>query len=131
MYKDAEVPHIGLELKEYSERLDVDFFTTPYDLDMVDEMDAFVSAFKIGSGDVAWDMMLEKIASKNKPVFFATGAATLEEVIHAHEVVTSINPNVILMQCNTNYTGSIENFKFINLNVLQTYKTFSPTRFLA
>ena len=99
VYKDAEVPlNWTLELKEYSDSLDVDFFTTPYDLDMVDELDAYVPAFKIGSGDVAWDMMLEKIASKKKPVLFATGAATLEEVIHAHEVVTSINPNVILMQ---------------------------------
>jgi sialic acid synthase SpsE len=131
VYKDAEVPlNWTLELKEYSDSLDVDFFTTPYDLDMVDELDAYVPAFKIGSGDVAWDMMLEKIASKNKPVLFATGAATLEEVIHAHEVVTSINPNVILMQCNTNYTGSIENFKYIHLNVLKTYKTLFPNTIL-
>ena len=26
------------------------------------------------------------------------------------------------MQCNTNYTNSLENFKYINLNVLKTYK---------
>ena len=30
------------------------------------------------------------------------------------------------MQCNTNYTGSIENFKFINLNVLNKYKKIFP-----
>ena len=30
------------------------------------------------------------------------------------------------MQCNTNYTASIENFKFINLNVLKTYSEFFP-----
>ena len=26
------------------------------------------------------------------------------------------------MQCNTNYTGSSENFKYININVLKTFK---------
>ena len=26
------------------------------------------------------------------------------------------------MQCNTNYTASHDNFKYINLNVLKTYK---------
>ena len=31
------------------------------------------------------------------------------------------------MQCNTNYTGSIENFKYINLNVLKTYAQNFPT----
>tara|TARA_B100000029_G_C17056642_1_gene771567 strand:- start:114 stop:635 length:522 start_codon:yes stop_codon:yes gene_type:complete len=30
------------------------------------------------------------------------------------------------MQCNTNYTGSINNFNFINLNVLKTYKKLFP-----
>ena len=28
------------------------------------------------------------------------------------------------MQCNTNYTNSIDNFKFINLNVIRSYQNF-------
>ena len=28
------------------------------------------------------------------------------------------------MQCNTNYTAEIENFKYINLNVLKTFKFY-------
>ena len=34
------------------------------------------------------------------------------------------------MQCNTNYTGSIENFKYINLNVLKTYSALFPDTIL-
>ena len=34
------------------------------------------------------------------------------------------------MQCNTNYTGSIENFKYINLNVLGSYKKLFPDAIL-
>jgi sialic acid synthase SpsE len=30
------------------------------------------------------------------------------------------------MQCNTNYTGSLENFKHIHLNVLKTYASMWP-----
>ena len=30
------------------------------------------------------------------------------------------------MQCNTNYTGSSDNFKYINLNVLKTYAKLFP-----
>ena len=70
--------------------------------------------------------MLKKIANTNKPVLFATGASTMQEVINAVNILTSINNNVILMQCNTNYTGKDENFKYINLNVLKTYKTLFP-----
>jgi sialic acid synthase SpsE len=131
VYKDAEVPlDWTSELKEHSTKENIEFFTTPYDLAMVDKLNEFVPAFKIGSGDIAWDMMLEKIAKQNKPVLFATGASTLEEVIHAHEVLTSINNNVVLMQCNTNYTGSLENFQYINLNVLKTYATLFPNTIL-
>ena len=127
VYKDAEVPRSWTyELKEYCNQLDVTFFTTPYDLETVDYIDDFVPAFKIGSGDVAWHAMLKKIANTNKPVLFATGASTMQEVINAVNILTSINKNVILMQCNTNYTGKDENFKYINLNVLKTYKTLFP-----
>jgi sialic acid synthase SpsE len=31
-----------------------------------------------------------------------------------------------LMQCNTNYTASLENFKFIQLNVLRVYREMFP-----
>ena len=34
------------------------------------------------------------------------------------------------MQCNTNYTAELENFKFINLNVLKEYKKKFPRAIL-
>jgi sialic acid synthase SpsE len=127
VYKDAEVPKSWTqELKELCDNLEIDFFSTPYDLDMVDHLKDMVPAFKIGSGDVTWEAMLEKIANTNKPVLFASGAANLNEVIRAVEVLTKLNENILLMQCNTNYTASIENFKYINLNVLKTYKLLFP-----
>jgi len=131
VYKDAEVPRSWTEdLKKYCDELDITFFTTPYDLDTVDYINDYVPAFKIGSGDVAWHAMLKKIAGTNKPVLFSTGASNMQEVINAVKILTTINDNVILMQCNTNYTAKVENFKYINLNVLKTYKTLFPEMIL-
>ena len=56
----------------------------------MDHLNSYVSAFKIGSGDVAWNDMLLKVSSQKKPVFFATGAATQEEVINAHNIISKI-----------------------------------------
>jgi len=127
VYKDAEVPLTWTaELKKFCSEIVIDFFSTPYDLDMVSHLNGMVPAFKIGSGDVAWEAMLEKIAITGKPVLFATGAATLGEVVRAVEVITAFNDQVLLMQCNTNYTASLDNFKYINLRVLETYKTLFP-----
>jgi len=127
VYKDAEVPRSWTEeLKNYCDKLDITFFTTSYDLATVDYINDFVPAYKIGSGDVAWHAMLKRIANKKKPVMFATAASNMQEVINAVNILSSINDEIILMQCNTNYTGENENFKNINLNVLKTYKTLFP-----
>jgi len=131
IYKDAEVPVDWTEkLKQHCDEMEITFFTTPYDLDLVDYVDSFVPAYKIGSGDVAWYEMLDKIASKGKPVLFATGATTLVEVINAHNRLSNVADDILLMQCNTNYTASNENFKYINLNVLKLYREIFPNTVL-
>ena len=57
----------------------------------------------------------------------ATGASKLNEVKNAVDIITEVNPNLCLMQCNTNYTGSTENFKYVNLKVLQTFNQIWPS----
>lgn len=113
-------------LKDECDRAGIDYFSTPYDFEAVDMLDPYVPAFKIGSGDITWLEMLRKIASKNKPVLLATGASEMSEVQRAVEVIRSCNKQLGLMQCNTNYTGSLENFRFIHLNVLKTYTVMFP-----
>lgn len=127
VYQDAS---LNLEwtqsLKNECARVGVPFFTTPYDLDIIDELDQFVPAYKIGSGDITWLKMIEKVASKNKPYIIATGASSADEVDRAVSRGLSINPMLGLMQCNTNYTASTDNFKYIQLNVLKTYRAMYP-----
>tara|TARA_A100001515_G_scaffold144734_1_gene149771 strand:- start:4127 stop:5209 length:1083 start_codon:yes stop_codon:yes gene_type:complete len=127
VYKDAEVPLSWTEeLKSFCDDRGITFFSTPYDLDMVDYLDKFVPAFKIGSGDVNWLKMLEKVSQKNKPIMVATGASNIAEVQAAVKTVKKHNQNLVLMQCNTNYTAQRENFKYIHLNVLDTYRSMFP-----
>ena len=113
-------------LKDTCEKAGIPFFTTPYALDLVDYLDAYVPAYKIGSGDITWLEMIERVASKQKPYFLATGAATADEVDRAVCAALAINPQFALMQCNTNYTASLENFKHIQLNVLKSYRAMYP-----
>ncbi len=113
-------------LRDTCEKAGIPFFTTPYALDVVDYMDSYVPAYKIGSGDITWIEMIERVASKLKPYFIATGASTFDEVHRAVSAALSINPQIALMQCNTNYTASLENFKYIQLNVLKSYRAMYP-----
>ena len=127
VYKDAEVPRKWTEtLVKHCKKIKITFMSTPYDLDTADYLNRYMPAFKIGSGDLAWDAMLKKLSSKKKPIFVATGASTLKEVRHAVKILKGNKTKFCLMQCNTNYTGSDENFNFINLNVLNTFKKEFP-----
>jgi sialic acid synthase SpsE len=127
VYKDASVSlDWTATLKDTCDKAGVPFFTTPYALDIVDEINNFVPAYKIGSGDITWLEMIEKVASKQKPYIMATGASSADEVHRAVKAALAINPMLALMQCNTNYTASLENFKYIQLNVLKTYRIMYP-----
>jgi len=120
----------NLELIEESKKAEIEFFTTPYDFEAVEEIDEYLPAYKIGSGDITWIDFIENIAQKQKPTLLATGASDFSDVKRAVASVTALNPNIVLMQCNTNYTGSLENFKHINLNVLKTFATMYPNMIL-
>lgn len=127
VYEDASLDDDWTPLlKEKCNEVGIEYITSPYDMHSVDWANPYVDYFKIGSGDITWTEILEHIALKSKPVCLATGAASLEEVERAVNTIEQANENLILMQCNTNYTASTENFKYINLNVLKTYKALFP-----
>jgi len=113
-------------LKDECDRVGIDFFTSPYDFDSIEHVDPYVPAFKVGSGEIDWIEALEHIASKGKPVIIATGAANIGEVQKAVHAILKINRQLCLMQCNTNYTASPENYNYINLNVLKSYANMFP-----
>ena len=114
------------ELVKTCQEVGIEFMTTPYDEEAVAEMAPYVNAYKIGSGDITWHDFLRSVSSLQKPILLACGASDLTEVQSAVEVITSCNPQIVLMQCNTNYTASVENYKYINLNVLKTFAQLYP-----
>jgi len=125
VYKKASINNKWNKvLLEECKKNKIDYMTAPYDLNYVDQLNRYICAYKIGSGDITWKEILEKISKKNKPIIIATGASCFSEVITAVKTIKKFNKKIVLMQCNTNYTGNLENFKYINLNVLKLYKKY-------
>ena len=118
------------QLYETAKQNDIEFMTTPYDSEALAMIDKYVRAYKIGSGDITWIDFIKTVAQKNKPIIIATGAADIFDVERAVEAIIEHNPQIMLMQCNTNYTGSIENFKYVNLNVLKSFAVKYPNMVL-
>lgn len=130
-YEDAslkdEWSHL---LKEHCDKLGLEYMTSPYDYASVDLADQYVNAYKIGSGDITWLEIIEYMAKKGKPIILATGASTLKDVERAVKIIEKYDSDLVLMQCNTNYTASEENYRYINLNVLNTYREKFPSAIL-
>lgn len=127
VYREATVPFDWTPiLKEECDKAGIEYFSSPYDFEATDMLDPYVPAFKIGSGEIDWLESLEHMARFGKPLLLATGASTIGEVQQAVHTILAINSKLILMQCNTNYTASLENYNYINLNVLKTYALLFP-----
>jgi N-acetylneuraminate synthase len=74
-------------LKDECDKVEIDYFSSPYDFGAVDMLDPYVPAHKIGSGDITWLEIIEYIAKKGKPVMIATGASTMEDVERAMKLL--------------------------------------------
>nr|QIH43276.1 N-acetylneuraminate synthase [Vibrio ziniensis] len=131
VYKDASINLDWTEtLVSTCKDAGVEFFTSPYSLELVDYVDPYVPAYKVGSGDITWPQIIEKMGSKNKPLLLACGASGMDEVVAAVNTALRATKDIVLMQCNTNYTASLENFKYINLNVIRTLRSMYPEAIL-
>jgi N-acetylneuraminate synthase len=131
VYADASVPDEWTkELYEACVESDIEFMSTPYDFAAVELLNKYVSAFKIGSGDITWIEAIEYIGKKGKPIIIATGASEINEVERAVKAIENTGVPYCLMQCNTNHTGDSSNINFSNLNVLSDFRKRFPKAIL-
>lgn len=127
VYQSASIPFEWTEvLKDVCQEFDIDYFSAPYDFEAIDMLDPYVEMYKAGSGEIDWIEALERMASKSKPFFVATGASDIADVQRAVHAILKLNRQLVLMQCNTNYTASPKNYDHLHLNVLRTYAVMFP-----
>jgi sialic acid synthase SpsE len=127
VYRAASIPfEWTMTLMEECQEVGIDYFSSPYDFNAIDFLDPYVPVYKAGSGEIDWIEALERMAGKSKPFFIATGASTIGEVQKAVHAILKINKQLVLMQCNTNYTASPDNYDHLHINVLKTYGIMFP-----
>jgi N-acetylneuraminate synthase/sialic acid synthase len=112
------------ELRDYARELEIDFFSTAFDLKSADFLEALdVPAYKIASGDIKSVPLLEHVARFGKPMIMSTGGATLDDVRRAYDAVRAINPKVAILQCTAGYPAA---FDELDLRVISTYRQEFP-----
>lgn len=104
-------------LKKLTEKLGMIFFSTPFDFTAVDFLeDLGVGVYKVASFEVHDIPLIEKIASKKKPIIISTGIASLGDMDEAvSAIIKNGNGEFCLLKCTSSYPAPIEE---INLKTM-------------
>jgi N,N'-diacetyllegionaminate synthase len=116
-----EMPYEWLpELAEHCRQSEIIFLASAFDQESVDQLDPYVSAYKIASYEMTHLPLVRYIAGKGKPVIISTGTASQEEVAETVEVFFETgNRDLMLMQCTASYPAPVES---LNLRAITTLR---------
>lgn len=93
-----------IEIYNHCREIDVDFMSTPFDLDSVDYLDKLVKIHKISSSDITNYPLLKKIAKTNKKILLSTGASNIDEIKKSVQIIENEgNKDIVLLHCILNY----------------------------
>jgi len=109
-----------IELIEHCKKFEIDFLSTPFDLNAVKFLSKYVPAFKISSSDITNVPLIRACAEYKKPIILSCGASTIEEISNAIDIMNKAGNNkIILLHCVLNYPTPIIN---ANMNALSILK---------
>lgn len=106
LYGEAYTPwEWHSELKQYANKLGLDFFSTPFDSTSVDFLEKLhVPAYKIASFEIVDIPLIRKIAQTGKPIILSTGMASVSEIDDAVQAIHEEgNNNIALLKCSSAY----------------------------
>ena len=105
------------ELKEYADKIGIDFFSTPFDYTAVDFLESInVPCYKIASFE-AMDYPLIKYAAKfGKPMIISVGVSSLDEIQGAIDACKSVgNNDITILKCTSAYPAQLEDMNIITI----------------
>lgn len=125
LYKRAYTPwEWTKELKEYTNNLGMDLFSSPFDTTAVDYLEKLeVPCYKIASFEIVDHVLIKRIAQTGKPVIISSGMASRGELEEAINLLRNNGCNQIAMlKCTSAYPAKQEDANLITLqNMAQTF----------
>ena len=98
-----------VKLAERCAHRGVDYLASVWDIEMLDWIDEYLSAYKVGSGDLTARPIVREFAHRGKPIILSTGLSTMTEVRDAVVDIRSVNEfyeeseTLVLLQCTSSY----------------------------
>ena len=109
-----------VELADYCKQKDIEFLSTPFDIDSIRFLNDLQGVWKVPSGEITNYPYLVEIGRTKKPVILSTGMAETDEIADAIDVLKKNGTSDIsLLHCTTDYPAPI---KDVNLNAMITLR---------
>jgi sialic acid synthase SpsE len=90
-------------LKSYCDKKNIEFLSTPFDLESAKFLNDLMDVFKISSSDITNKPFIQFICDFGKPVILSTGASNVDEIYEAVGWVESKGNPLALLHCVLNY----------------------------
>lgn len=107
-------------LKQYCDEVGIIFFSTPMSRGAAQKLNEVgVDLWKVGSGDILDFVMLDYLASTQKPIIISSGMSTQDEIDKAIEFLKRRNAPIILLHCVSRYPCPPEELGLGTINYLK------------
>lgn len=97
------------KLKNHCDKVNIEFMSTPFDVESANFLNDLMDVFKISSSDITNLPFIEYLCSFGKPIILSTGASYTWEIQEAMETINKHMVPVCLMHCILNYPTEDEN----------------------
>lgn len=114
-------------LKEYCDKVEIEFLSTPFDVESAKFLNDLMDVFKISSSDITNKPFIEYICRFNKPIILSTGASYLHEIKDAVRWIDVYKNPLALLHCMLNYPTDDKN---ANLGYILTLKQKFPDKII-
>lgn len=91
------------QLANHCQSANIEFMSTPFDVDSAKFLNEMMSVFKISSSDITNLPFIEIICDFGKPIILSTGASYLWEIQEAVDLIEKKGNELCLMHCVLNY----------------------------
>tara|TARA_B100000161_G_scaffold255458_1_gene217623 strand:+ start:706 stop:1746 length:1041 start_codon:yes stop_codon:yes gene_type:complete len=122
LYKKAQTPlNWQKELFNYSKKIGIPCFSTPYDDDGVEILKKLKSKlYKISSFEMNDTSLVKKICKIGKPVIISTGLASLKEIENTYKIAKRSGcKKLVLLYCVSSYPAKNSDYNLNNINILK------------
>ena len=125
LIKDIELPREWQkDLKQYCDEIDIEFMSTPFDEQAVDELVGLgVKRLKIAGFESTDWRFVDMVASTGLPLIISIGIGfNLREIGYILDIVENYGNDLTLLHCNNAYPTPIRDINLNSIKALQGFK---------